>query len=205
MPAATAERNEPQPAGTERVLKRESGRGVFLVREPDGSRVLVKRWPFSPWECVKLVLGISQAQRQLRGARRLAAARVATPRPRRGTRVVRDHGLFTEVRLEWIDGEPLLDRVVRADAAEQGRLGEAMAAILRRLAAARLFHRDAKLSNFIVTPAGEVVAIDPVGVRRSRDPARERDRASHALACELSPPDRERAAEFLRAASVAST
>lgn len=189
----------PAPRGVVRVLKRDGRRGVFLVDEGRGPCV-VKRWPLTPWECVKLVLGIAQAQRQTRGARRLRAAGIATPEPVHGTRVVVDGGPIVEIRLRWVEGEPLLHRLRRADAAACAALGRDMHGILGRLRAAGLFHRDAKLTNFVVDAEGRIVAIDPVGVRRSRDPAAEAERVRQTLLCELTPEEAERAAPFIQAA-----
>lgn len=189
------------PPGTVRTLKREGRRGVYLVRRPDGLDEVVKRWPLTPWEFVKLCLGITQAQRQVRGARRLLAAGVPTARPRRDARITSLGGLSVEIRLEWIEGTPLLDRVRTAEADELRRLGEQMADLLGRLRAAGLFHRDGKLSNFVVTPVGTIVAIDPVGVRRSRSADPERERSIRSLACELNDSERVRAAPFLDAAA----
>lgn len=202
-PAVPADRRG-APPGTVRTLKRDGRRGVFLVRTPDGLREVVKRWPATPWELVKLSLGIAQAQRQLRGARRLMTAGVATPRPRGGVRLTTLGGWCAEIRLEWVEGEPLLDRVrgagSGADTVELARLGAAMGELLGRLRAAGLFHRDGKLSNFIVRPTGEIVAIDPVGVRRARHREDELARSMHSLACELSDAERAVAAAFLEAA-----
>ncbi|MDZ4829310.1 MAG: hypothetical protein SGJ09_03810 [Phycisphaerae bacterium] len=194
-------RGATNPVGTERVLKEENGRGVYLVRDESGRRTLVKRWPATPWELFKCGLGIAQAQRQLRGARRLSAAGVATPAARGRARLVRAARLVIEIRLDWIEGESLLERLTHADDAEQRRLAGETTETLRRIAAAGLFHRDAKLSNFIVSSEGLLVAIDPVGVRRSRDVAEERERSRASLACELSATERARCAEFLRGAS----
>jgi tRNA A-37 threonylcarbamoyl transferase component Bud32 len=183
---------------------------VFLVRAPDGSDELVKRWPATPWELCKLAMGIAQPQRQLRGARRLLAAGVATPRPRGDARLSTLGGFSIEIRLAWVDGESLLE-VVRRSVAENDRtrlaeLGEKLGAIREQLDAHGIFHRDAKLSNFIVTPSvaaqgsGAIVAIDTVGIRASRDQASERQRWREAIACELSPQERLVAEPFLHAA-----
>jgi tRNA A-37 threonylcarbamoyl transferase component Bud32 len=191
------------PSGTVRTLKRDGRRGVFLVRTADGLRQVVKRWPATPWEVCKLCLGIAQAQRQLRGARRLLLAGVSTPRPVGGPRITTIGGLAVEIRLDWAEGEPLLDRVRSADEPELRSLGERMGALLARVRSARLFHRDGKLSNFVVAPTGEIIAIDPVGVRTARDEAREFDRSLASLACELTADERTRAAPFLEAARAA--
>ena len=192
------------PPGTRRTLKREGRRGVFLVRAPDGSDELVKRWPATPWELCKLAIGIAQPQRQLRGARRLLAAGVATPRPRGGVRLSTIGGFVIEIRLGWVEGESLLDAVRRSigdgDGERLARLGAALGAIRDRLEVARLFHRDAKLSNFILTPLDAIVAIDTVGIRASRHPASERMRWRDAIACELASEERLVAAAFLHAA-----
>ncbi len=191
--------SEPLPLGTIRTLKREGGRGVYLVRLPDGDHELVKRWPLSPWTLFKCLLGIAQPQRQLRGARRLLAAGIATPRPRGGVRLTTRGGTSLEIRLEWVEGQSLLERLLVTDDAERSRLGASMSELLQRIEAARLFHRDGKLSNFVVTPHGAIVAIDPVGVRRSRDARRERERAIEALACEFKPEGEGRCPAFFNA------
>ncbi len=201
MNSATADshRGAGAPPGTIRTLKREGRRGVFLVRSPDGLLEVVKRWPATPWELLKLCIGISQAQRQLRGARRLLAAQVATARPRGEARLTTLGGLAVQIRMEWIEGDSLLDRVRGADVAEQRRLGVGMAELLGRLRAAGLFHRDGKLSNFVITPVGTIAAIDPVGVRRARNEASERERVRWSLGCELSETERLRCSAFLEA------
>lgn len=195
----TSPASDRQPAGTVRTLKRDGRRGVFLVADGGAERV-VKRWPLTPWELVKLALGIAQAQRQLRGARRLRAAGVPTPEPLGGVRFVWERGPFVEIRLPWVEGESLLARLRSGDAAMHELLGEQMGGLFGKLAAARLFHRDAKLTNFVVDRADRIVAIDPVGVRRSRDPASERERLRSSLRCELSPDEAARADGFLRRA-----
>lgn len=177
---------------------------MFLVRAPDGTDELVKRWPATPWELCKLALGIAQPQRQLRGARRLIAAGVATPRPRGGVRISTLGGCSIEIRLAWVEGESLLDTVRQAvaedDRARLAALGAELGAMRERLEAHGIFHRDAKLSNFIVGALGPIVAIDTVGIRASRNRAAERKRWREAIACELAPPERLVAEPFLHAA-----
>ncbi|MBL9148023.1 MAG: hypothetical protein JNM94_04950 [Phycisphaerae bacterium] len=192
-----------RPDGTVRVLKESPDAGVYLARGEGGDAALVvaKRWRRTAWEWCKSLLGIAQPQRQLRNAHRLLRASIATPAPIGGLRTVRGAGVvWFEIRLRWVEGEPLLERVRRADASELARLGVAMRAILRQFAEAGLFNRDAKLSNWIVTPEGAIVAIDPVGVRSRRDPVREHERLAWSLACELTQGERDRAQPFLAAA-----
>ncbi len=189
--------NPGQIPGLMRVLKEEGGRAVYLVEAPDGSPELLKCWPLHPWEVVKACLGIAQAERQLRGARRLIAAGVATPAIRRGLHLA---GSKLCIRLAWVEGTPLLDAVRGAGPEEAGRLGSEVGGVLRAIAEARLFHRDCKLSNFILRPDGSVVAIDPVGVRRARQPSAERERMLTSLGCELGPGGRDRHTAFLAAA-----
>jgi tRNA A-37 threonylcarbamoyl transferase component Bud32 len=199
MSAVSPTNSRGAPRSTVRVLKRDGRRGVFLIDHPDGPTV-VKRWPLTPWELVKLVLGISQAQRQMRGARRLIAAGIRTPNPRGGVRFSFDGGAFIEVRLAWVEGEQLLERLKSADPAACELLGRQMGGLLRRLGAAGLFHRDAKLTNFIVDREQAIVAIDPVGVRWSRDDQSERERLRQSLLCELAPDEAARAEPFFRQA-----
>lgn len=193
-----------RPVGTMRVLKESRDGGVYLVRATDGSFEVRKRWRLTMWERCKRLLAIAQPQRQLRNARRLRAAGVATPAPIGGVQSVRDGPAgpaWLEIRLRWVEGEPLLDRVRGASEDEQGRLGDSMRTLLEAMGDGGLFHRDAKLSNFIVATDGAIVAIDPVGVRRQREPLRERLRTIESLACELSPAERAQAATFLARAS----
>lgn len=188
-----------RPAGLLRVLKEEGGRGVYLVEDPREGRLVVKRWPNTPWDRCKRLVGLSQAQRQLAGARRLVAAGIATPEPLGGARVPADAPDRVEIRLRFVEGELLLERLRVASEEELRRLGGAMGELLARLDRARLFHRDAKPSNFVVTPTGALVAIDPVGVRRARG-RRERIRYRTALACEFTPAETARCAAYLDAA-----
>jgi hypothetical protein len=195
--------SEPAPAGTLEVLKRDGRRGVYLV-DVDGERIVVKRWPLTVFEAIKLCLGITQAQRQDRGARRLLAAGVRTPEPIGGVhRVrggVRGRARYLETRHRYAEGRSLLDALVAASAEEKARLGAEMGEIVRRLGAARLFHRDAKLSNFVVAPDGAIIALDPVGVRRSRDRRTESERLRRSLLCELTPQQAAEASAFIEAA-----
>ena len=138
---------------------------------------VLKAWPLHPLLALKLLLGISQPQRQRRGTIRTGEARVLTPKILRGPRVTR-RGLLPVVELElaYVPGEPALEMLRRDGSTEsqQAILGRACGEIVGLYAAARLFHRDLKLSNLIVDPDGETVwVVDTVGVRRMRRPASE--------------------------------
>ncbi|MDZ4755944.1 MAG: hypothetical protein SGJ11_15785 [Phycisphaerae bacterium] len=200
-PAAMSEQraNRSIPPGTIRTLKCEGTRGVFLVRDRDGETVLAKRWPGTLWNVCKHACGIHQAQRQLRGARLLQSAGIVTPRARGRAGLTTRGGFAIEIRLEWIEGVSLLDRLSTASDAECRRLGSELATVLQRIEDAQLFHRDGKLSNFVVTPHGSIVVIDPVGVRRSRHRDSERARSLQALVSELAPQGESRHPAFFEA------
>ncbi len=142
-----------------------------------------------PLLAVKLVFGIDQPHRQSRGSVRTASAGVATPPLCRGPVLCwRSRALHLELEYEYVAGEsglsaaPTLGPTV-ADVA----LARAAGTVISRLAQARLFHRDLKLSNLVVhRDPPSVCVIDTVGVRRMRRPDREIARMLERLAVELS-------------------
>ncbi len=165
------------PPGAVECLKSAGLRSVWLMKRAGRAPRVLKAWPLDPLLAIKLLLGISQPQRQRRGAVRTSEARVLTPKVLRGPRLTR-RGLLPVVELElaYVPGEPALE-LLRRDAlsgSQQGRLGRACGEIVGLYAAAGLFHRDLKLSNLIVDLDRTTVwVVDTVGVRRMRRPASE--------------------------------
>ena len=162
-----------QPAHAVRCLKAAGARSVWLVHRPGEVPRTVKGWPMTPSLALKWVLGQSQPQRHVRLARRLAGAGVATPRVAGGPRWVRRHGsVLLELELEHVPGRTALEVLRAGDPLAVRHAAEAVATMLRRLIAARLFNRDLKLSNIVVAaaPGGwEAWLLDPVGVRTMGD------------------------------------
>jgi tRNA A-37 threonylcarbamoyl transferase component Bud32 len=178
------------PAHRIRCLKADGRRSVWLVRRPDGPLRTVKTWPCTLAARGKLLLGIAQVQRQVRGQRRLAAAGVSSPAPVGPWRIVRgEQGSVIELELEFVDGRPVLD-LLEPPAAETAATHAAagLGRLVARLARARLFNRDIKLSNVIVVdPDATEPAlwiIDPVGVRPMRRVTEETERMIERLAVE---------------------
>ena len=167
-------------------LKSDGGHGVWLLRCPGELSRTLKVWSLGPWTLVKLVLGIAQPQRQVRGTRRLLEAGIPTPRCLGRLRVgLHRRRPVISLELEYAPGRTAWELVAR-EPGPQGpddrlllacarRLGELVA----RLAAAGIFHRDIKLTNVVVDtapPEPAVSVIDTVGVRKMRRPGVEVER-----------------------------
>lgn len=172
------------PSDASECLKRDAGRTVHLVRSPGAPARLRKTWPLNPWMLLKVLFGIAQSQRQVRGAKRIRAAGVRTPDVTQGTRL-HLRPLCVSIELNFAEGTSALDLLKAGVSIERQRmLGRAIGAIVPTLANARLFNRDLKLSNIIVDESDIVWMIDPVGVRLQRDRVEEITRMVHRLASE---------------------
>ncbi len=163
------------PAHAIRCLKAWGRRSVWLIQRPGEGPRTVKTWPLTPLRILKMLAGQSQAQRQLRGAHRLAKAGVRTPRPVGSWRIVRaGRWLGVWLELEFVDGRSAYE-LARRDGIDLGfgrrcacRIGRAV----RALAEARIVHRDLKLENVVIAGPDEdpeIWLLDPVGVRPLSD------------------------------------
>jgi hypothetical protein len=181
------------PEHAERCLKRDGRRSVWLTRPPGSGPVTLKLWPAGPVMILKLLLGIAQPQRQVRGQRRLAAAGIDSPAPRGACRLMRaGPDRVVALELDFVDGRAALDVVTAtADgaAAERRHGAAALGRLVAAHARAGLFNRDLKLSNVILAgddPNAAAIAwvLDPVGVRRRRRSEAEIERMLERLAIE---------------------
>ncbi len=159
------------PAHGVRCLKEAGPYSVWLIERPGQEPRTLKTWPLTLPTALKLLVGGAQAQRQLRGSRRLARLNVRTPQPI-GRWVLRRLGGRWRVTIElhFAPGRSVRDmftsggideRAARASAVQIGRF-------VRAMANARLTHRDLKLNNIVIeeTADGPVVwLVDTVGVR----------------------------------------
>ena len=185
MPMALA-----QPSRAVRCLKAEGGREVWLVSPAGGEAgpEVLKRWTLTPALAVKLLMGIAQPQRQVRGARRLARAGIPTPAIRGRWRLTRAGGRAAiEIRMALAEGRSplaLADEGGAPPAAARAVAG-ALGRLVAAMTAAGLFNRDLKLENLIVDERADppvVWVIDPVGVRPMRRPAEQCARMLERLA-----------------------
>ena len=161
---------------------------MWLVDRPGEGRRIVKCWPLTPLRAIKMLVGLSQPQRQIRGARRLAPTAIATPRPCGSWRLSRRDLMPTVViELEYAPGETawaMLNDETLGEAVRR-RAARAVGSLVAEFRRARLFNRDLKLTNLIVQWAGDepvVRVIDPVGVRRMRDSVLQTERMLERLA-----------------------
>lgn len=171
-PRALAE--EARRAG--RTLKMDSRSRVRLLEASSAGPIVVKTITLTrPKDRLNALLGRTQLQRQVRGARLLHSIGVATAEP---LLLIRGGGRETLV-LRASPGRSLLqlmDDVHRRRAgapglAAQRAVASAIGAQLQRFAGATLFNRDHKPSNLIVDLAGEaptIAVIDTVAIRPDR-------------------------------------
>ncbi|QDT25433.1 hypothetical protein Enr10x_07290 [Gimesia panareensis] len=159
------------PYTTIRCLKEEQLRSVWLLDISGRGLTTLKRWPVN-WKLRwKSLFGQSQPQRQVTGAWRLLEAGVNTPQP--ATPVYRA-GQFYQLEMPFIEGttvDEVLKNASPAAHSELARIARELGEIVRRLAEARLRHRDLKLENVILKPPQSnqgppsLWLIDPVGIR----------------------------------------
>ena len=128
---------------------------------------------------LKIVLGIAQPQRQIRGAKQLARAAVDPATVCGSWRLVRrDRRSFIQLELDYVPGPSALEalREGTLSEVERRRAATAVGRIVAKLAVAGLFHRDLTLTNLIVKETSEpaqICVVDTVGVRRIRRPVPE--------------------------------
>jgi hypothetical protein len=180
--------NQSSPPHAVRCLKAEGGRQVWLIDRPGEGPRIIKRWPLTLLMAVKIALGASQPQRQVRGAARLARSGIRTPRPCGSWRVVRmDRRRLITIELEYAEGQtawailndPAVPEAVKA------RCAHAVGSLVAEFRWAGLFNRDLKLMNLIIDHAADEVlvsVIDPMGVRRMRDTVDHTERMLERLA-----------------------
>ncbi len=176
------------PAHAVKCLKSAGLNSVWLIHRPgEGPRTL-KAWPVTIELLFKIVLGIAQPQRQIRGAKQLARAAVDPATVCGSWRFVRrDRRSLIELELDYVPGPSALDALREGDLnqAERRSSAAAVGRIVAKLAVAGLFHRDLTLTNLIVNDASgpaQICVVDTVGVRRIRRPVPEIARMLERLA-----------------------
>ncbi len=167
------------PAHAVKCLKSAGLNSVWLIHRPgEGPRTL-KAWPVTIELLLKIVLGIAQPQRQIRGAKQLARAAVDPATVCGSWRLVRrDRRSFIQLELDYVPGPSALEALREGNLSEveRRRAATAVGRIVAKLAVAGLFHRDLTLTNLIVKETSEpaqICVVDTVGVRRIRRPVPE--------------------------------
>ena len=162
------------PPHTIRCLKDAGPSSLWLIHRPSQELRTLKRWLFSPSLLAKYALGISQPQRQVRGANRAARAGIITANIAGKPRFIWKDGVPNiELELDYIEGCSALD-ALRANALSEQDIRSAsrlLGQIVAKLAVAGLFHRDMTLSNIIIAEGREPIVlhlIDTVGIRPMR-------------------------------------
>ncbi len=163
------------PAHAISCLKDAGRQSVWLIQRPQQTPRTLKTWPLSPGLIAKLALGMAQPQRQIRGARRLAAVGVSTPAVVGSWRFARRGRVpVIELELDHVEGRTALELLGPGTTATARQLHCAarLGAFVNAIGSARLLHRDLKLRNVIVDEDGGrddagIWIIDPVGVRRT--------------------------------------
>lgn len=159
-------------------LKPDDLRSVWRVPMPGGGATVLKLTPHTPRQRVQVALGMSQLQRQWRGADWLIRHEIPVARPWAIGRA-RFNNLHVQwLLLEHIEGRTLLSELARVHAAPasvplavQAAWAEASGLLIARLLALGKYNRDHKPSNFIAAPAapgaliGDLTMIDTVAIR----------------------------------------
>ena len=167
--------NVPNPPHyTIRCLKDAGPSSLWLIHRPSQELRTLKRWLFTPALMAKFILGISQPQRQVRGANRAINAGIDAAYITGNPKFVWKDGVPNiEMELNYIEGCSVLD-ALRTNALTEKELRNAsrsLGQIVAKLAVAGLFHRDMTLSNIIIEKGSDPLAlhlIDTVGIRRIR-------------------------------------
>lgn len=166
-------------ASAGRVVKQEGDAMTWIGRietSEASHEVVIKRLPHRRGlgGLFRRLMRQSRAERQCLGAARLIAIGVPTSEPLlllRGRWEGRPADWLILRRLPGRDLLELLD-AGGLTLAEEHETADAVGALLRRLHERGLTNRDAKLSNLVRTPEGDLGMIDTVGVRQGR-PARD--------------------------------
>ena len=182
---------EKPPAHVVKCLKSAGLNSVWLIHRPGEEPRTLKSWPVTLGLLGKIMLGIAQPQRQVRGAKCAARAGVDPATVCGSWRFARREGRFLiELELDYVPGPSALDalREQKLSQAELRCASAAIGQIVAKLAVAGLFHRDLTLTNLIVTAASgpaQIRVIDTVGVRRIRRPVSEIARMLERLGVQL--------------------
>ncbi len=166
--------NTGMPAHGVRCLKEAGPYSVWLIERPGQEPRTLKTWPLTLPTALKLVFGGAQAQRQRRGALRLAGLNIRTPEPLGRCALHRSGGRWlVALELRFVPGRSALDIVLSGEIDEElaRASGRQLGRIVRTLAGAGLTHRDLKLNNIVIeeTADGPVVwLVDTVGIRSAR-------------------------------------
>jgi serine/threonine protein kinase len=184
-----------QPAHAIRCLKSDGLHNVWLIEKPGRALRTLKTWPLGPLTVIKLLLGIAQPQRQMRGMRKLRRVGVRTPQCF-GSWHVKMIGMrpVVQIELEFAPGTAAADLIAPRSVHDQ--LGDELLVRSARLvgravaamAAGGVFHRDLKPSNIVLdarNPQQPIVwVIDTVGVRAMRRRINEIERMLERLTCQ---------------------
>lgn len=183
------------PAHAIRCLKSDGLHNVWLIERPGRGPRTLKTWPLGPLTALKLLLGIAQPQRQMRGMRKLRRVGVRTPQCV-GTWHVRWNGSrpLVQIELEFAPGIAAAELLAprsdddRADRDVLVRSARQVGRIIADMAGGAVFHRDLKPSNLVIetrNPHQPIVwVIDTVGVRRMRRRIDEIERMLERLTCQ---------------------
>ena len=161
------------PAYVVRCLKEAGHHSVWLIKRPGQESRTFKTWPLTFPTALKLVFGGAQAQRQRRGALRLAALNIRTPEPLGRCALHRSGGTWlVALELRFVPGRSALDIVLSGKIDEElaRASGRQLGRIVRTLAGAGFTHRDLKLNNVVIeeTADGPVVwLVDTVGIQHA--------------------------------------
>jgi len=157
-----------------RCLKDAGPSSLWLIHRPSQELRTLKRWLFSPSLIAKYIIGISQPQRQVRGAIRAAKAGVDIANIAGHPRFIWKYGVPNiEMELDYIKGCSALDafRANSLSKQELRNVSKLLGQIVAKLAVAGFFHRDMTLSNIIIAEGRDPIVlqlIDTVGIRQMR-------------------------------------
>lgn len=165
--------------GEAQTLKADGATRVLLLPglpagDTRGSDLIVKRWELRGLAThLKSLLRASRAWRHWRGAERLTSTGVRTARCHAILRTS-DGGPVEWLIMERLPGKTLLRHMADRDLTVQQEhaLADALGAAIGKLAKSRIYNRDGKPSNWIVTdPANaDLAVVDTVGIRRGHGP-----------------------------------
>lgn len=182
--------DNPPPHAIE-CLKAAGRQSVWLIGRPGEEPRTLKTWPLSPALALKLLLGIAQPQRQIRATKRLTRAGLnAAPVIGRWKIILQQRIPVVQLELKFVPGRSAFELAPPRSLSdpERRRAATSIGRTVAQLTAAKLFHRDLKLSNLIIDatyPRNEVWLIDTVGVRPMRRGATQIARMLERLAVQL--------------------
>ncbi|HEB60909.1 MAG TPA: hypothetical protein ENJ06_03695 [Phycisphaeraceae bacterium] len=153
------------------VKKTDKGKTeIGIVPYPAGREtgVVLKSWYCTTGAAVvKAKIGLTQAQRQWRGAMLVNNAGIATSLPMAMWLVKQPgKGQVVVAAFRLLPGEDLMNVLARSELSSKA--ARAAGRLTAKLCLAGLFNRDHKPSNIILTDEGKMGLIDTVGIRRAK-------------------------------------